>query len=289
MCHLHSTMLLLYQDSRWGRSYHFTIYIPLCFYFISLPAASNACSSIFTFHYASTLSASALVDNIDALHQFTFHYASTLSKEEEQVTIFVKYLHSTMLLLYLAWQTMSRLLIRFIYIPLCFYFILTGWSPSAFRLPFTFHYASTLSPCSKCSVYHLLYLHSTMLLLYRVLGWGLRKQELDLHSTMLLLYLPLSEVLLPCMSTFTFHYASTLSRRKRSCGIELLSFTFHYASTLSSLQLTHYYTLDIIYIPLCFYFIRAYALWNFVQFLIYIPLCFYFIDRDAIPISRPCA
>ena len=121
----------------------------------------------------------------------------------------------------------------FIYIPLCFYFIanvcLNVWPLNIF----TFHYASTLSSIRSArasSFFHL-------------------------HSTMLLLYLTVSFIFKPSNILFTFHYASTLS-------IEILSspaimnnlhstmlllypqvqsvlripckkFTFHYASTLS--------------------------------------------------------
>ena len=75
------------------------IYIPLCFYFI--PSSSIACciTSVFTFHYASTLSRFLLqksyvpkiyiplcfyfIPQGDFLYvrwsEFTFHYASTLS------------------------------------------------------------------------------------------------------------------------------------------------------------------------------------------------------------------
>ena len=59
---LHSTMLLLYRiifSSIW---LCFTIYIPLCFYFIPARSVGDTCpQNTFTFHYASTLSVSSSV------------------------------------------------------------------------------------------------------------------------------------------------------------------------------------------------------------------------------------
>ena len=78
---------------------------------------------------------------------------------------------------------------------------------------------------------------------------------------------------------FTFHYASTLSRSQRPINVERYRFTFHYASTLSetsSCQLFRF----LIYIPLCFYFIIQLLLYLFQALCIYIPLCFYFIRPD---------
>ena len=80
----------------------FCIYIPLCFYFIPLPWTMQAWHCGFTFHYASTLS--DLVDDCPYLE--------------------VHYLHSTMLLLYHVYGREAAYAVRYIYIPLCFYFIL---------------------------------------------------------------------------------------------------------------------------------------------------------------------
>ena len=76
---------------------------------------------VFTFHYASTLSLQKGVRGTK-YSVFTFHYASTLSACPAPCTRLCADLHSTMLLLYRNWQycaTMRYL----IYIPLCFYFI----------------------------------------------------------------------------------------------------------------------------------------------------------------------
>ena len=53
----------------------------------------------FTFHYASTLSVTSTSDNLRTL-LFTFHYASTLSGLTKAKLLDLANLHSTMLLLY---------------------------------------------------------------------------------------------------------------------------------------------------------------------------------------------
>src|SRR5699024_10880360 len=53
---LHSTMLLLYPSSVRRLCSSYSIYIPLCFYFIPASGCMFAFQGIFTFHYASTLS-----------------------------------------------------------------------------------------------------------------------------------------------------------------------------------------------------------------------------------------
>ena len=80
----------------------------------------------FTFHYASTLSETVEMA-LNDLVIFTFHYASTLSCFSYLLSVF-------------------RL---FIYIPLCFYFIIDSINDQGLTLIFTFHYASTLSEYCK--------------------------------------------------------------------------------------------------------------------------------------------
>ena len=100
-----------------------------------------------------------------------------------------------------------------------------------------------------------IYLHSTMLLLYRSWNTCLQKFCLNLHSTMLLLYL-LSSVLQSCFQApFTFHYASTLSKIRNDAGLS--------KAYLHSTMLLLYLLCQsaracrlMIYIPLCFYFIN---------------------------------
>ena len=186
------------------------------------------------------------------------------------------YLHSTMLLLYLA------------------LIVLFGIG----ALWFTFHYASTLSACDiiKYLCGFLIYIP---LCFYFIPGAGTTK------STKFFIYIPLCFYFMECRlsarqvaAVFTFHYASTLSSYDpidcvadfiyiplcfyfillRSAwqslpGIYLHStmlllypiygpvtnpqvniFTFHYASTLSRSKALFKQT-SCIYIPLCFYFI----------------------------------
>ena len=123
--HLPSTMLLLY------------------------PGCSERCRNspdVFTFHYASTLSGWKANFSF-MIMKFTFHYASTLSRTAITASDAGLNLHSTMLLLYPAVRVRARIFC-FIYIPLCFYFIIRREQQS----------------CSKR-----INLHSTMLLLYRIL------------------------------------------------------------------------------------------------------------------------
>ena len=163
---LHSTMLLLYRVKKCYYLYTSAIYIPLCFYFIgSAPGYHDACLLIYIplcFYFI-------LVDaTIEYIHSiFTFHYASTLSGRWCSIVRRHKnHLHSTMLLLYREWRfegcgrvhnlhstmlllylnTFSSSSERFkIYIPLCFYFITGRLTPQRSGNRFTFHYASTLS------------------------------------------------------------------------------------------------------------------------------------------------
>ena len=186
--HLHSTMLLLYleqrvtaleQDVRFTFHYASTlsknrdqksigrtkIYIPLCFYFIVWAFCSDKQRNTW----------------------FTFHYASTLSRSILSIISADTYLHSTMLLLYLV-RVLRFVVLSFIYIPLCFYFIYLQAHEWRLDSGFTFHYASTLSS-----------------------GDFFREIPItDLHSTMLLLY-PYATAHARQPAEFTFHYASTLS------------------------------------------------------------------------------
>mgnify|MGYP001777477689 CR=1 FL=1 len=167
-------------------------------------------------------------------------------------------LHSTMLLLYPHSESALSLSPR-IYIPLCFYFIRSGWwLPVPRGALFTFHYASTLSCIwSRGRLCGPVHLHSTMFLLYP-------------HTCLTVQSLPYK---------FTFHYASTLS-----CLTAGLTTMLRY---LHSTMLLLYPAirpnveggLSPIYIPLCFYFILLTKLCFSYIFFIYIPLCFYFIGK----------
>ena len=206
----------------------FSIYIPLCFYFIL-----DCCSKSLTLiHLHSTMlllyqfvgSNNNSVAFIYIPLCFYFIFVKVIFKSSSTD------LHSTMLLLYRSWH--GYVIYRsIIYIPLCFYFI---WSDA--RIP-------VLPPN----------LHSTMLLLYR-----------NRYQNFLLGFL------------FTFHYASTLSTPTFNNALGINGFTFHYASTLSPCPWRES-ALYVIYIPLCFYFIRNAGNAWFGGSIIYIPLCFYFI------------
>ena len=114
---------------------------------------------------------------------FTFHYASTLSVVISGNLAIYIYLHSTMLLLYPAAAPIF-FAIFLIYIPLCFYFIRDKETHIRNISTFTFHYASTLSRCDRCSSQKpRQYLHSTMLLLYRC---SVQRTECELQ-----IYIPL--------------------------------------------------------------------------------------------------
>ena len=141
-------------------------------------------------------------------------------------------LHSTMLLLYPITYNLFAIW-RYIYIPLCFYFISRAHHPPWALCRFTFHYASTLSiPLST---------------------YSRRWSAFTFHYASTL---SVGQGLDLCRDTiFTFHYASTLSWSPSLVSVETVKFTFHYASTLSVSSCMSYESFCFIYIPLCFYFI----------------------------------
>ena len=141
---LHSTMLLLYPSVNFSPFSEISIYIPLCFYFISDPVAPAYTEG--NMHLHSTL----LLLYPDGWHKRTPLHSN---------------LHSTMLLLYQEHVDYKRLIEKFtfhyastlsdcivfknhiciIYIPLCFYFIgKTAWgmcrSPASIYIPLCFYF-----------------------------------------------------------------------------------------------------------------------------------------------------
>ena len=232
-----------------------TIYIPLCFYFILIRCSQRRQTTLFTFHYASTLS-------------------SCRCYKEFWIRIYIP-----LCFYFIPFIVLDSEKLIFIYIPLCFYFILRFAIVKELMKPFTFHYASTLSgvPTSSLSLsIHIyiplcfyfirigllsvavckLHLHSTMLLLYR---WSRRWKRLNLqnlHSTMLLLYHACGLSIL----VSDLHLHSTMLLLYRDWGwfsvLVYKWFTFHYASTLSILDTIKTRYAVYIYIPLCFYFIK---------------------------------
>ena len=274
-----------------------TIYIPLCFYFILIRCSQRRQTTLFTFHYASTLS-------------------SCRCYKEFWIRIYIP-----LCFYFIPFIVLDSEKLIFIYIPLCFYFILRFAIVKELMKPFTFHYASTLSgvPTSSLSLsIHIyiplcfyfirigllsvavckLHLHSTMLLLYR---WSRRWKRLNLqnlHSTMLLLYHACGLSIL----VSDLHLHSTMLLLYRDWGwfsvLVYKWFTFHYASTLSILDTIKTRYAVYIYIPLCFYFIKEagctaaeishlhstmlllylpFRMYGKIFNDIYIPLCFYFI------------
>ena len=93
-----------------------------------------------------------------------------------------------------------------------------------------------------------------MLLLYRACRCWSYADELPLHSTMLLLYQLL--LLFFCHSRnlyipLCFYYIHLQKLRT----LPYISFTFHYASTISKCVLLISCYIPLLYIPLCFYYI----------------------------------
>ena len=147
-----------------------------------------------------------------------------------------KTLHSTMLLLY-RYPIRSGSCCKKLYIPLCFYYIGTSVrNPLSFSnlyIPLCFYY---ITRQQKGQQRYILSLHSTMLLLYLRRIQHRRKLLLPLHSTMLLLYPGILDLLLPLCYIFTFHYASTISDWRHN----------------------PFAPQQLLYIPLCFYYISSY-------------------------------
>ena len=121
-----------------------------------------------------------------------------------------------------------------------------------------------------------MHLHSIMLLLYPHYHRTPPAWWHNLHSIMLLLYPLWSKGNSPVSLAFTFHYASTLSLLSQYCLYPDLTFTFHYASTLSlqtrplRLRQLHLHSIMLLLYPW-----RPWST-SLIQ-IIYIPLCFYFI------------
>ena len=140
---------------------------------------------------------------------FTFHYASTLSGSEE-FQMFQDFIYIPLCFYFIYACRTSTAYIYSIYIPLCFYFIEELGILTQLGFRFTFHYASTLSAGYIRTNSERRYLHSIMPLLYQNDAKWFHRENLHLHSIMLLLYLIIN-VLFAANTSFTFHYASTLS------------------------------------------------------------------------------
>ena len=162
---LHSTMLLLYRITFRVESLQFSIYIPLCFYYII-----QECGIVCDISYLH--STMLLLYRIDskcsvASSEFTFHYASTISEFADSFMGVLILIYIPLCFYYINCSHVCYVVNEFIYIPLCFYYIQTGkigkvvlvsiyiplcfyyihvWSSVwAYNVKFTFHYASTIS------------------------------------------------------------------------------------------------------------------------------------------------
>ena len=78
-------------------------------------------------------------------------------------------------------------------------------------------------------------------------------------------------------SKFTFHYASTLSKRRSEEGSRRISIYIPLCFYFIGFLVTVLCGVICIYIPLCFYFINGISSSSIRRIEIYIPLCFYFI------------
>ena len=160
-----------------------------------------------------------------------------------------------------------------------------------------------------CCSERILYLHSTMLLLYPL--------SCIIICDANIIYIPLCFYFISssiaaqiCASaSFTFHYASTLSKESWTwshsaynlhstmlllyrarivvyvwCSIV---FTFHYASTLSHLTAITSFLFMPIYIPLCFYFIRCcFRYWFLLKLHLHSTMLLLYPVRVIIVLSR---
>ena len=229
------------------------LYIPLCFYYIDYLYAKDKNKLNFTFHYASTISRLSIAVG---LHRTT--------------------LHSTMLLLY-HFHVCFHSAMLYLYIPLCFYYILLPAGvvyttyvtlhstmlllyldsycrfrlPSVLYIPLCFYYISTLPPAVTNNATFTFHYASTI----SVVAFNGFSQGVPLHSTMLLLYLwstVISSMIAILYIPLCFYYILA-----HAVGFAVPPFfTFHYASTISVTPHFEQASLTILYIPLCFYYIR---------------------------------
>ena len=230
--HLHSTMLLLYLSAGAQNQDTGKIYIPLCFYFITMSAlmlsgrVQNLHSTMLLLYPIAILFTRALRNIYIPL---CFYFIQLWCTD---ITAQVVDLHSTMLLLYRDFHP-CRFSASLIYIPLCFYFIFIPCSnirlacviyiPLCFYFieylkllfdmyfSFTFHYASTLS--------------------WNVRWW----------CKHWLIYIPLC-----------FYFINDLEDRTRDTENIYIPLCFYFIGNryLAKKKQCH------IYIPLCFYFIK---------------------------------
>ena len=143
-----------------------------------------------------------------------------------------------------------------IYIPLCFYFIpCRHISPASVQ--YNLHSTMLLLYHLRivCQLLHFLHLHSTMLLLYLRCQLFYFRIIRNLHSTMLLLY----PGFVRSVAFWYAHLHSTMLLLYRFPLVPAAPVRDNLHSTMLLLSLiasTVLPLLSVIYIPLCFYFIR---------------------------------
>ena len=118
---LHSTMLLLYRIRYFHQFAISSIYIPLCFYFIKLTTKSRS-YKISNLHSTMLLLYPGTTSAPSTSSIFTFHYASTLSKTGNHPPArFCIYI--PLCFYFISPKKLYEETGFEIYIPLCFYFI----------------------------------------------------------------------------------------------------------------------------------------------------------------------
>ena len=182
-------MLLLYRRNDPWRCGSICIYIPLCFYFIEAYPIFKDSLSLFTFHYASTLSQRIRRYN-GGRSSFTFHYASTLSEMQTAITVALLHLHSTMLLLYQCCKVISRFKILHLHSTMLLLYRRKGGQQLLNE--FDLHSTMLLLYPLDTDFYHVHnYIYIPLCFYFiTILGRTPAMGSRNLHSTMLLLYLP---------------------------------------------------------------------------------------------------
>ena len=105
---------------------------------------------------------------------------------------------------------------------------------TVFIIPFTFHYASTLSLTLLCvSLCIVIYIPLCFYFIGARGAWMRTLITFTFHYASTLSIESYWSLII--LNEFTFHYASTLSKTFSSQKISNLIFTFHYASTLSTI------------------------------------------------------
>ena len=123
-------------------------------------------------------------------------------------------------------STPFRVGLLVIYIPLCFYLYHIRSSVRTYDVKFTFHYASTYTPAFRFFIICGIYLHSTMLLLIRIISIRLMNIPFTFH------YASTYTILLPGLSSHKFNLHSTMLLLIPWLFIHSLKIVLHLHSTM---------------------------------------------------------